>query len=112
VNLSHGSFDTLTISTGAITLDGSVAGIHKLTLTASVTTVNHTNLTSSDANFFTLRIAQDGTGGRTFTPPSSWKFPASVAYSASTAANAVDLLNGITYDNGTTWLVTYQKAFG
>lgn len=111
-NPSHGAFSALTISSNTITLDLSTAGIFDLTLTANVTTVNITNLTSGDANFFTLRIKQDAIGSRSFTVPASWKFPtAAGAYSVTTDPNAVDLLQGVSFDNGTTWQVSYQKKY-
>lgn len=109
-NLSHGTFTTLTISSNTITLDGSAGGIFTVTLNADVTTVNHSNLTNSEANFFTLRVKQDGTGGHVFTPPAAWTF-SGADYAASAAANATDLLQGISYDNGTTWLVSYLKGY-
>lgn len=109
-NISHAPFVTLSISSNTITLDGSEGGIFSVTLTADVTTVNHANLTNSEANFFTLRVLQDGTGGRTFTPPANWKF-ATGLYAASGNANEADLLQGITYDDGTTWMVSYLKDY-
>lgn len=109
-SISHAPFVTLTISSNTITLDGSAGGIFTVTLTANVTTVSHSNLTNSEANFFTLRVKQDGTGGRTFTTPASWTFSGG-AYVPSAAANATDLLQGISYDNGTTWLVSFLKGY-
>ena len=110
VSLSHGDFATLTISSNTITLDLSAAGIFTVTLSADVTTVNVSNVTNGDANFFTLRVVQDGTGGRIFTNPAAWKFSGG-AYSVSAAANSVDLLQGITYDDGTSWQVSYLKGY-
>jgi len=110
---SHGTIETLTISSNTITLDLSASGIFEVTLTANVNTVNFSNLTNGDANFFTLRVAQDGTGGRTFAVPASWKFADAIgAYVVSAAASAIDLIQGISYDDGTTWLVSYLKDFG
>jgi hypothetical protein len=109
---SHGPFEAPAIVAGAVALDLSLAGIFSVTLTANVTALTITNPTSGEANFFTLRLAQDGTGGRTFAVPASWKFAsASGAYTVSAAANEVDLLQGISYDNGTTWLVSYLKDY-
>jgi hypothetical protein len=110
VNLSHAPFVTLSISTNAITIDLATGGLFDLTLTSNVTTVTMANPTSSEANFFSLRIKQDGTGGKAFTPPASWKFSGG-AYIVSSAANAVDRLQGISHDNGTTYDVSYLKAF-
>lgn len=108
----HDGLTTLSIAAGAITLDHSLGADFDLTLSANVTTVNHSNLTSSSANWFSMRVKQDGTGSRTFAPPASWKYGSGVsAYTATATANHVDLINGVTYDNGTTWMITYQKDF-
>lgn len=83
------------------------------TLTENVITLTMTNITGSPkASFFTLKVKQDGTGGRTWANPASWKFPNGVGYSVSSGANDVDILQGITYDGGTTWYVTYANSFG
>lgn len=110
VNLSHAPFVTLSISTNAVTIDLSAGGLFDLTLTDDVTAVTMANPTSGEANFFSLRIRQDGAGGRAFTPPASWKF-ATGAYTPSSAADAVDRLQGISHDNGSTYDVSYLKNF-
>jgi hypothetical protein len=112
VNLSHAPYLPLTISTNAITINLALGGLFDLTLTSDVTTVTMSNpdLTANEANFFSLCIRQDGTGGRAFTPPASWKFSQG-AYTVSSAANARDRLQGISHDNGTTYDVSYLKAF-
>jgi hypothetical protein len=66
---------------------------------------------SGKLNFFTLYVVQDGTGGKLFTNPASWVSPGGTAYTVSSAANARDLIQGMTYNDGTTWLITYAKAF-
>jgi hypothetical protein len=110
VALSHAPFVTLSIAANATTIDLSAGGIFDLTLTSDVTTVTMANPTSSEANFFHLCVRQDGTGGRAFTPPASWKF-AQGAYTPSSAASARDRLQGISHDNGVTYDVSYLKAF-
>jgi hypothetical protein len=112
VNLSHAPYLPLVIAANAITIDLALGGLFDLTLTSDVTTVTMANpdLTANEANFFSLRIRQDGTGGRVFTPPASWKF-ATGAYIASSAANAVDRLQGISHDNGATYDVSYLRNF-
>ena len=107
---SHAPFLDLTITSNAITITLATHSIFMVTLTSNVTTVNMTGITNGDANFFTLRVEQDGTGGRAFTPPSSWKF-ATGLYIPSAALNKADLLQGITYDDGTTWMVSYLKDY-
>lgn len=110
VNLSHAPFTALVISANAVTIDLALGGIFELTLTSNVTTVTMSGVTNGDANFFTLRIEQDGTGGRTFTPPASWKYSGG-AYVVSAGLNKADLLQGITYDDGTTWQVSFLKDY-
>jgi len=108
---SNIAFDTLTISANTITLDLSTNSTFSVTLTSNVTTVNITNITSGKLNFFTLFVSQDGAGGKTFTTPVNWRYPGGTAYVVSSTASARDLVQGMSFDNGTTWLVTYAKAF-
>lgn len=108
----HGTKTALTISSNTITLDHSLGADFDLSLTADVNTVNHTNLTTGDVNWFSMRIVQDGTGGRTFTPPASWRYPSGVAaYSPSAGANDIDLVQGVSYSDGTNWLISYEKDY-
>lgn len=108
----HGPLTALSIVSNVVTVDHSLGGDFTLSLTANVTTFTHSNLTNGDANWFSVRIAQDGTGGRTFAVPASWTYGSGVgAYVVSSGANDVDLVQGVTYDNGTTWLISYQKDF-
>jgi hypothetical protein len=107
---SHSPFVDLDILAGAVEIDLSDASVFRLILDANVTTVTMANVTTGEANFFTLEIAQDAVGSRTFAPPASWKYSTG-AYAPSSAANAVDLLNGISFDNGVTWLVSYLRNY-
>lgn len=108
---SNIAFDTLTISANTITLDLSTNSTFSVTLTSNVTTVNITNITSGKLNFFTLFVSQDGAGGKTFATPVNWSYPGGSAYVVSSTASAKDLVQGMSFDNGTTWLITYAKAF-
>lgn len=109
---AHGPIVALAISSGAVAIDHDAAADFTLTLSANVTAVTHTGLTAGDANWFTLRIKQDGTGGRTFAPPASWVYPSGVsAYTPSTGANDADLVHGVTYDDGATWLIAYERDY-
>lgn len=104
---------TLSIVSNVAAMDLSTGSTFDLTLNANVTTFTVSGVQSNTgfASFFTLRLIQDGTGSRTFAAPASWKFPAGGGYSVSSAANAVDILQGVSYDQGTTWYVTYAKAY-
>lgn len=108
----HAAFVDLVISANAITLDIDAAGYFRLLLTANVNTVNYSNVVSGDLHRFQMLIKQDGTGGRTFTPPSSWRYPSGVgAYSPSSGADDVDLVEGVSYNGGDTWLISYEKDY-
>lgn len=110
IGISHASFTSLSIASNVVDIDLSLGGIFYLELDDDATTVNMTNVTNSEANFFTLHIEQDGTGGHDFTPPASWVFSTG-AYTVSSAAGAKDLIQGISYDDGSTWLVSYLKDY-
>ena len=62
----------------------------ELTLTGSPTIANPANATSGMT--FVLELIQDGTGGRTVTWGSAYKFPGGIAPVLSVAAGAVDML--------------------
>lgn len=109
----HGPKRTLTISSNVVNCDHTDVADFQLELNANVTTFNHLNVTAGAfANWFTLRINQDGTGGRTFAPPASWIYPSGVsAYTVSAGAGDIDLVQGVSYNNGTTWLISYEKDY-
>lgn len=114
---AHGNFTTVTAGSplSAITLNLANGPFFQHTLIANIATVSITGVTTGDVNFFTLRLVQDGTGGWTFTPPASWKFPQGVSpyvYKASAGAGNIDLIQGVSYDDGTTWLCTFARDFG
>jgi hypothetical protein len=104
---------SISSSSGTLTMDLSAGSTFETTLTENITTFTTTGVQSntSYASFFTLKVKQDATGGRTFANPSSWKFPGGVGYVPSSAANAIDILQGISYDQGTTWLITYASTY-
>jgi hypothetical protein len=108
----NGPLTTVAIVSNVATMDHSLGGDFDLELTANVTTFTHANVASGQANWFTLRIHQDGTGGRTFAPPASWTYPSGVsAYTVSSGIGDIDMVQGVSYDNGTTWLISYEKDY-
>lgn len=108
----RGTLTTLAIVANVVTLNHELGADFDLQLTSNVGTFTHSNVGAGVANWFTLRIRQDGVGSRTFTPPASWKYGAGVAaYTVSTGASDVDLVQGVTYDDGATWMISYQKDF-
>lgn len=104
-------FQTIASASGTLTVDVTSYEYFETTLTENVSTVTMAGVTTGVLNRFELRVAQDGTGGRTWSNPASWKFPGGAAYTPSAAANAVDILRGRTYDDGTTWEVEFQKGY-
>jgi len=104
-------FGSLTISSNTITLDLAQNSTFSVVLTSNVTTVSISNIVSGKLNFFTLYVEQDGAGGKLFTNPVTWIYPSGTAYTVSSSANAKDLIQGMTFNDGTSWLITYAKAF-
>jgi hypothetical protein len=105
------AFSTISSSSGTLTVNLDGYEYFKTTLTENVSTVTVSGVTSGVLNRFEIRVAQDGTGGRTWANPASWKFPGGTAYTPSAAASAVDILRGRTYDGGTTWEVEFNKGY-
>jgi len=74
-----------------ITPDFSAANNFSVTLGGSRTLANPSNIAAGQAG--QIVITQDGTGSRTLTYGSVWKFPAGITPVLSTAAGAVDILS-------------------
>jgi hypothetical protein len=108
---SNSLFDTLPIVSNEITLDLSSFEYFEVVLTDNVSTVTITNVVSGKVNYFSLMVEQDGVGGRTFTTPGTWVYPGGVPYTVSSGIGAIDTLRGVSYDDGTTWLVTFNKGY-
>lgn len=90
------------------TWDVSVNQNAKVTLTAPCTLSAPTNMVAGGT--YTLRVIQDGTGGRTLAYNAVFKWPGASAPALSTAAGAIDILNF--YSDGTNMYGAIQKAFG
>lgn len=91
-------------ASGALTIDLSLGTIWSWTLTGNVTGITISN-PSSDTSF-SLRIAQDGTGGRTV----AWSFsgatirwPGGIAPTQTSTANKADWYTFISPDGGTSF---------
>lgn len=109
----NGTQTTVAIVANAIAIDHALGADFDLQLTSNVTTVTHSNVTAGAvASWFSMRVRQDGVGSRTFTPPASWIYPSGVsAYTVSSGAADIDLVQGVTYNNGTTWMISYEKDY-
>lgn len=91
---------------GSFTPTQSNGTVQKVTATASFALNAPTGMTTGQS--ITLIIRQDGTGSRTMTPSSVYKF-AYGSKTLSTAANAIDMLS-IFYD-GTNYLCNLVKGY-
>ena len=99
-NLTLGGRTTVASSLGTVsalgsvttnqTLDLTTANNFSMTLGGSITLNQPSNMAAGQAGI--VVITQDGTGGRTVTFNTTWKFPSGSAPTLSTAANAVDVL--------------------
>lgn len=90
------SFTTLTDAANvAINLNDN--NLFKLTLGANRTIDNPSNMASSVGQEVALFIAQDGTGSRTASFQSFWKFPGGIAPTLTSTASAVDCIVGVVY---------------
>ena len=75
---------------GTVTPDFSLGNNFTLTLGGNRTLANPTNLTAGQSGV--ILVLQDGTGSRTLSFGSYWKFPGGTAPTLTTTASAVDLL--------------------
>lgn len=94
---------SVSISSGAITLDLSAGNFFYVSLTANVTSISISNVPATgNVAHVILEFTQDATGGRTVTGwPASVKWPGGTAPTITSAANAVDIISGYTRDGGT-----------
>jgi hypothetical protein len=100
----------VTFSATAMTVNCYLSNVFTTTFTANVTTAP-TLSNPSDGQTINWFITQDGTGSRTMTWPTSFKWAGGTAGTLSTAANSVDLLVA-TYRSATGfWYASLSKAF-
>jgi len=100
----------VSFSATAMTVDCTESNVFTTTFTANVT-VAPTISNPQDGQTINWFITQDGTGGRTMTWPSSFKWPLGTNTALSTTTNAVDLMVA-TYRSATGfWYATLLKAF-
>jgi hypothetical protein len=79
---------TASPTTGAVTLDFSVAPMNTITMTGNCT-FTFSGMLSGGA--YVIKLIQDATGSRTVTWPAATKWPGGTAPTLTTGANAVDL---------------------
>ena len=105
--------NSISSSSGTLTIDCSTGNSFVTTLTENVTTVTLSNASASGTFCqVTIRIIQDGGGGAyTVTWPAAVKFPGGTDPVISTGNDAIDLITLQTIDGGTTWLGNFAQAY-
>lgn len=81
------------VDAATVVVDLSSSNSHKLTLGGNRTMQNPTN--EREGSTYVFIITQDGTGGRTLSWGTNYKFPAGLAPVLSTSIGAVDIVTGI-----------------
>ncbi len=105
--------NSVSSSSGTVTLDLSTGNSFETTLTENITTVTLSNPPAS-GNYGQLvwRITQDGGGGAyTVTFPAAVQWPGGTAPTITTSNDAVDEITLRTTDGGTTWRGSFSQAF-
>ncbi len=90
--ISGGTLTQLKISGGASVWDLNAAPIAVLVLTENISLGNPLLMVAGNLFPYRLTLVQDGTGGRTVSWGSAYKFPSGVPPTLSTGANATDEL--------------------
>lgn len=112
-NSSPNTLVALTPVAGVVTLNlnGGLSRNFTLTLAVNVTSLVFSNLPAVGfAAEFELEIKQDGTGGRTFSLPASFRALGGSDTSISLTANSVTVLSAKTFDQGATWRYAMQES--
>lgn len=93
------------VASGVLTLNLNNGVIQTVTLTENISDVTFVNYNPNAiyASTVTLRITQDGTGGRGVTWPALIKWPGGTVPTVSSGANNVDEYIFTTFDAGVTW---------
>lgn len=113
VDRENGGLETVsspTISAGALTLNLANGNVFTVAHNANITTLTLSGATSGRMCSLSLRLTQDGTGGRTITWPASVDWPSATAPTLTTTANAVNWIELWTVDGGTTWFGALSGA--
>lgn len=100
----------LSIVAGVVTINCALGDYFTLALTANVTSIVFTNLPAANKGAtLTIRLRQDGTGGRTVALPASFKVTGGSDTAVQSAINAYTLLIISTFDQGTRWEYAMQE---
>ena len=98
-------------SATAMTVNCALSNVFTTTLTANVTVAPSLS-NPQDGQTINWYLPQDGTGSRTMTWPTSFKWPAASAGVLTTTASATDLLVASYRSDTGFWYATLTKAFG
>jgi hypothetical protein len=112
IDRENGGLETVaspTISGNALTLNLATGNVFTVSHNANITTLTLSGATSGRMCSLSLRLTQDGTGGRTITWPASVRW-AGGAPTLTTAANAINWVELWTTDGGTTWFGALSGA--
>lgn len=103
---SYGGRDVVSTNTAAgatPTVNLANGNVHKLTLTANVTTLTLSGAINGVACTVKIFLTQGGDGSYTVTWPASVKWAAATAPTLSTDVGKIDVVTLQTHDAGTTW---------
>lgn len=84
---------------GTITPNLNNANVFRVTIGGNRTIANPSNIASALNQEVVIYVKQDGSGNRTLSWGSQWKFPGGVAPTLSTAAGAIDMITGFVYSS-------------
>lgn len=98
----YGTVNALGNKSGSFTIDFNDGNYVTATATGNWTTVTFSNIKPGAT--YRIRVTQDGTGGKTWTPPTNFKYPGGVSGNILTGtANAVDVFICETFDSTNLW---------
>jgi len=105
--------NSISSSSGTLTIDLSTGNSFSTTLTENVTIALTNPSATGRYGEAVIRITQDGAGGAfTVTLPASVDIPSAATYTMSTANNARDKLTFSTIDAGTIYDLDFSQAYG
>jgi len=90
-------------SSTAYTIDLTTGNVFNITLTGNCAFTFSNPPASGTAGSFSLRLTQDGTGGRTTTWPAAVRWQGGVAPTLMSRPASVDMFSFLTVNGGTTW---------
>lgn len=102
--------NAVAFSSSAMTVNCALGNVFSTTLSANVTTAPAFS-NPSDGQTVNWRLTQDGSGGRTMTWPTSFRWVGGTPGVLSTPPGSVDLMVATYFGDNGTWLSSLLKAF-